>query len=191
MPKNDFLYVEKTPIWLEKLVNTDLIDKSIINFFIIYAPFEDSLSSQNINMTNYGWSKDWYNDMKLIEKLNSELSKKDVNNIIMVDSKSKLKEQCTNELYNNKFYENLSRERAIFAKKKHPGYSSLFYHIRCSLAHGRFQIVKSGRDYYYIMENIEEINKLYALSARIILKRSTLKKWIEDIIKSGSDYNEK
>lgn len=185
MPKNDFLYVEKIPTWLNDLVNTNLIDKSIINFFIIMAPFDNSLSFQNIKMTNYGLDENWYNDKTLIDKLNSKLSKKDIDNIKMVESKSKLKEHSNNELYNDKFYLDLTRERAIFTKKANPGYASLFYHIRCSLAHGRFQIKKSGNDYYYIMENIEETNKQYALSARIVLKRSTLKKWIEYIEKYG------
>ena len=52
---------------------------------------------------------------------------------------------------------------------------SLFYAIRCAFAHGSFDIHTFKNDTYYILENRDG----GVLKARMILKESTLLKWIE------------
>lgn len=57
---------------------------------------------------------------------------------------------------------------------------SLFYAIRCALAHGSFCIHKyreknKNREKYYLLEN----NDKGKLKARLIIKEDTLIKWIE------------
>lgn len=52
---------------------------------------------------------------------------------------------------------------------------SLYYAIRCSFAHGSFDIRKYNSEKYYILEN-KDGGKI---KARLILKETTLLKWID------------
>ncbi len=58
---------------------------------------------------------------------------------------------------------------------------SLFYHIRNSFAHGRFSIVQNDMEKMLVMEDCSpKANKSTTqkpLSARIVLKLSTMLKW--------------
>ena len=52
----------------------------------------------------------------------------------------------------------------------------IMYHIRNSLAHGLFCLVEKDDEHYYIFQ---DTNKNQLISARMILKISTLKRWIK------------
>lgn len=54
---------------------------------------------------------------------------------------------------------------------------SLFYAIRCSLAHGSFAIHVCDGEKYYVLENMDKD----ILKARMIVKETSLLKWIEVI----------
>ncbi len=63
---------------------------------------------------------------------------------------------------------------------------SIFSHIRNSFAHGRFNIVDFNGEQFYIFEDVAEQKNphITKISARMILRTSTLLKWIQ-IIEGG------
>ena len=60
----------------------------------------------------------------------------------------------------------------------------LFRHIRNSFAHGRFTYIEKNKERYYILQ--DENNN--CISARMIVKQSTLKKWIEILDEKRLQY---
>lgn len=56
---------------------------------------------------------------------------------------------------------------------------SLFYAIRCALAHGSFSIRKCKGEKYYLLENCDKGK----LKARMIIKETTLLTWINEVNK--------
>ena len=80
------------------------------------------------------------------------------------------------------FPSDLETERGCFYKKsKQNQLECIFYHIRNCFAHGRFNISENNEDWTFVMEDWGRNNRV---SARMILKKSTLLKWIE-IIEGG------
>lgn len=65
-------------------------------------------------------------------------------------------------------------------------FMSVFYHIRNAFAHGRLNMVDVDGDCVFILEDVQPNKKEEKLkvSARMIIKKSTLLRWI-DIIEGG------
>ena len=61
---------------------------------------------------------------------------------------------------------------------------SMFYHIRNALAHGRMNMVDVDGECIFIFEDVKKEKNKCKVSARMILKKSSLLQWI-DIIESG------
>lgn len=69
---------------------------------------------------------------------------------------------------------------------------SLFHHIRCALAHGRIAMFEEQgtEDIVFVMENGSDSGADFQVKARMVLRKSTLLKWI-DIITKGPQEPEK
>ena len=78
-------------------------------------------------------------------------------------------------------------EEKICVYKKDNQLVSVFSHIRNSLAHGRFNIIDFNSETFFILEDSGTKNRV---SARMILKKSTLLKWIEAIEGGEKAYTE-
>lgn len=70
---------------------------------------------------------------------------------------------------------NKDRKRAAEQKKTIVQVNQLFYHLRNSLAHGCFSKLKQDNEVFYVFQ---DENKDHFISARMVLSRSTLMKWI-------------
>lgn len=75
-------------------------------------------------------------------------------------------------------------ERVCFYNNKSAQYLSLFFHIRNSFAHGRYNTVKYDKDVIFIMEDVTIKRKWMpstkkTCSARMVLRLSTLSKWMD------------
>ena len=72
---------------------------------------------------------------------------------------------------------------------------SIFRHLRNSFAHGRFNVIDSNGEQYFLFEDrstrIDKKKNTYPISARMILRESTLLKWIEIIEGGKKDFQNK
>ena len=91
----------------------------------------------------------------------------------------------------DKHFHNLREEKIVVHKKYNLNQiESIFYHIRNSFAHGRFQIYSYKDELYYVFESgiiKKSIDKI-ELKARMVIKEKTLLKWIE-ILNNPIDDN--
>ena len=78
------------------------------------------------------------------------------------------------------FPHSFEKEVICFRNNKNNQFISAFYHIRNALAHGRFCIQNVNGEDFFAFEDVGK-NKV---SARMILRKSTLLQWIE-LIEGG------
>ena len=71
-------------------------------------------------------------------------------------------------------------------KGRYNEFLSICYHIRNAFAHGRLAMYgyKNGSDIVFALEDGVKKKGKFEVRSRMILKKSTLKKWME-ILKSG------
>lgn len=85
----------------------------------------------------------------------------------------------------------LSYERICIYDNQSNQFMSVFYHIRNAFAHCRLNMVEVDGECVFILEDVQptrNINQL-KVSARMILRKSTLIKWIDLIEKGESKYS--
>lgn len=178
------VYTEKKPLWLGKLNIEVFEDKQflrIITFFVFHSPV-DNLSARQISLSEYGWKipwrKPWY--------LNKQLKQATSNYELLFSSASfkKMDEALTKADSRNSFPSNIAKERICIYDCQKNQFMSVFYHIRNAFAHGRFDLKLFNNEEYYILEDVQKDKRGLKVSARIILKKSTLLNWI-DIIEGG------
>lgn len=90
------------------------------------------------------------------------------------------------------FPSNYSYERICVYNNQKNQFLSVFYHIRNAFAHCRLNIVDIAGDCVFVLEDVQpQKNKeMLKVSARMILRKSTLLKWIEIIENGESEYQE-
>lgn len=90
----------------------------------------------------------------------------------------------------NCFPSDYSRERICIYDNQKNQFLSVFYHIRNALAHCRLNMINIDSDCVFIFEDIQPNKNAEQLkvSARMILRKSTLLKWIEIIENGENEY---
>lgn len=183
-------YTENKPLWLGELNVKYYEDKQfirIITFFVFHSPV-NNLSARQICLSEYGWNTPWRKPYYLNKQL-----KQATNNYELLFSSATLKEMndaLTKANLVNSFPSDIVRERICIYDCKKNQFISVFYHIRNAFAHGRFDLRKLNNVEYYIMEDVKKAKKDLQVSARMILKKQTLLRWI-DIIEGGEKEYEK
>lgn len=86
----------------------------------------------------------------------------------------------------DKFPDNLEQERIALNDKKKNQFMSVFYHLRNAFAHCRLNMVDVNNECVFVLEDAYK----QKITARMILKKSTLLKWI-DIIEAGEKVYQK
>lgn len=164
----------QSPNWI-KNNDIDFSDRNfqrIIDFYLLKSPAEN-LSARGRTLESYGWNNTY--DLKrkigLISKLKPSM-------FAFADALKEMEEALKDSNLYQRFWENHKERVCLYIVKNQ--LNSLFYHIRNSFAHGRFDIIKTKTDNIFVME---DVNKKY-ISARMVLKESTLLNWI-DIIEHG------
>ena len=168
--------------WLQTASPFDVIDedmKIIIIFFVFHIPVE-GVSARGKSLKEYGWGKkSKANDFKELKRRLIEFGEMNEKYFVCEDNFEKLKNALTeNQLID--FPGNIEKQKLVFTKNKNGINESLIFHIRNAFAHGRVAFYKNGQ--YIVMEDINPQNKV--ISARMILKKETLMKWIY-IIRKG------
>lgn len=181
--KNGFFISSDVPAWIDRDSISKFKDanfRKIIDFFIFLNPCKDLCTRADFSVF-YKWSAPW----KKPYKLNKQLKHNSTNYKLLFSAKTYGDIENALEKANLKdnFPNDITSERICFYNNHKAQFMSVFYHIRNSFAHSRFCIKEDGDDWIFVFEDVVG-KKVKKVSARIILKKSTLLKWIE-IIEGG------
>lgn len=180
-------YTDIQPKWLkwivpEKFNDTDLF--RIVIFYVFHCPSEKS-SYMRKSLKEYGWNTPWRKPYKLNKQLINV-----TNNEHFIYSSSTLKDL---DLALDKadlvasFPNNIALERVAIYDNKKNQFESILCHIRNAFAHCRINMIDFNNECIFVLEdgrpNSKDKSK-FEVSARMILKKKTLLKWIE-IIENG------
>lgn len=181
---------ERNPEWINWIAPDSFEDKDlfkIVIFFLFHSPCEN-LSSMRKTLAEYGWTAPWKKPYYLNKQLrqvasNYELlfSAKGYNEIDAALEKADLKEN---------FPCNFSHERICIYDNQGNQFLSVFYHLRNAFAHYRLNMVDIDGECVFILEDVQpkrNSNQL-KVSARMILRKSTLLKWINLIENGEREY---
>lgn len=180
-------FSDRNPDWIRWIAPEHFNDQDLVKiviFFVFHSPCSN-LSSMGKTLDEYGWSAPWRKPYYLNKQLRQaslyELvvySAKGYNEMDIALEKADLKET---------FPSDFSRERICIYDNQGNQFLSVFYHIRNAFAHCRLNMVDVDGDCVFIFEDVQpkkNSNQL-KVSARMILRKSTLLKWI-DLIENGA-----
>lgn len=177
--------VQKSISWeripLEQYGQKDVI--RIITFFVFHSPCP-GVSAQGKTLAEYGW----HNSRNSPYYLNKQLKKvaTELSLFVPVGIRGNMETILQNNGCDKEFPPNSSMEAALFYDSDRNQFLSLFRHIRNAFAHGLVRFGKVGRETAFILEDVKinKAKKERIVTARIVLRKSTLLKWI-DIIEAG------
>ena len=187
MPKkidrDDYLIVEPYESWLNSKPGKGFFDDSfyrIINFYVLHSPCKVS-SYSPITLESLGWKNPW-NSSRFRDTFDKIAGFASDESFYYHESKNHFL-----ELWKQSGFEFFpSEDLSEYAVLIHAGESNprmdLLHHIRNSLAHGRFSVVKDNREYYLFFEDVATIrglNGALVVNSRVCLKKSTLIAWID------------
>ncbi len=175
--------------WIKKKVpasyNNDEL-KRIVLFFVINTPCID-LSSSGICVQTYGWRNDVWKKGKLREQLLSAAGLKTNQTFFSAKKVDALKETLKKANWAKGFHKDREIERiAMYKPIRYNDFLAVCYHIRNALAHERLAMypISNSADIVFVLEDGVKKGADFQVRSRMILKRSTLLKWI-DIIEAG------
>lgn len=177
---------ERKPAWLEEIAPERFNDYElfrIVIFFVFHSPCKN-LSAMGKPLNEYGWRNPWKQPYYLNKQLIQ--ATKSGNLIKHCKSYAKMGEVLEQAGMLEHFPSNLSKERICIYDKEKNQSLSVFYHIRNAFAHGRLNMRDVSGECVFILEDVRPSNSSDRLtvSARMILRKSTLLKWI-DLIEGG------
>jgi hypothetical protein len=172
------------PGWIKRRVPNTYADdalKRIVLFYVINTPCT-VLSSSAIPLTEYGWSKDvWNKNRALSDLLFSIAGLKRGETFFAAKRTDEMKSVCKKANMTKGFHEKREVEKIVIYRQ--PGYNdfmSVLYHIRNAFAHGRLAMYDSAeKDVIFVLEDGIKKNGEFVVRSRMILKKSTLIKWID------------
>ncbi|HRR78433.1 MAG TPA: hypothetical protein P5191_16765 [Ruminococcus sp.] len=182
---------EMTPIspgWIKKKVPESYADdvlKDLVLFYVINTPCID-LSSSGLPLSHYGWSNDVWKKGKLKEALFKVAGLKPGSTFCVAHKTNEMKKACKSADLSKGFQKERNVERIAIYKSRYNEFLSICYHIRNAFAHGRLAMYDydNGEDIIFVLEDGVKKNEGFQVRSRMILKKSTLKTWM-NIIKSG------
>lgn len=183
-----------TPGWIKK----ELVDPTsikIVNelfmFYVINTPC-DNISACGLPMSHYGWNKDVWKKGELRRILFGVAGLETNKTFFVAHKTDEMKAVFQKADLRKGFQTKRDIERIAIYKEKCCEFLSLCYHIRNAFAHGRFAIypLSIEKDVVFVLEDGKKMNGELQVRARMVLKGSTLKRWIE-LIRSGKLPQEK
>ena len=185
------LRVSDHPDWIDvKSFNRNELEvlKDILPFYIINT-LQENYSYRGIPITNYGWPDNIWTTGDLKEQLFHVANLSMGYNLFVAERLEDMSDICSLTHLDSNFYQYRDQERiAIYVNSKSNLVLSIFKHIRNSLAHGRFVMYSLGDDTMFVMESVDNSRQGLVLKARMVLRASTLIRWME-IIKKGPVEN--
>ncbi len=157
----------------------------LYSFFVTYSLCENQ-SRKRKTFTDYGWSnnqlKSTSKDGVVLENILKGIIDLTKSNFVFTDEND-LKKQFDSLNLQDAALTDYDNERMVISKTNAGNkYLKLFYRIRNGLAHGKFILKKSSAgEKMFVMQDDDTRN----VTARIVVKLSTLLKFVDEIDKSG------
>lgn len=182
-------YTERNAKWLEWLTPEKFNDAElfrIVTFFVFHSPCPQ-LSSMGRTLNEYGWKTPWKKPYSLNKQLRQAAT--NYNLIYSANTYDNMSEALSKAALKDGFPTDLDTERICIYDNLKNQFTSVFYHIRNAFAHCRLNMVDHGGECIFILEDVQpnKTSDNLKVSARMILRKSTLLKWIK-IIESGETY---
>lgn len=179
-------FSDRKPAWMRWIAPEQFNDYDlfrIVIFFVFHSPCAN-LSSMGKTLSEYGWSAPWKSPYYLNKQLRQAASIYDL--IYSAQGYENLDKELEKADLRDSFPSDLSRERVCIYNKTDNQFISVFWHIRNAIAHCRLNMVDVDGECVFIFEDVKPNKKSNQLqvSARMILRKSTLLKWI-DLIENG------
>jgi len=184
--ENGYEIASMNPGWIHKKKPKRYLDENftrIIVFFVINTPCMES-SSSGINIKEYGWDKNTWRNSTLKNKLFDVAGLKRDETFVVAKRVDLMKNACEKGKVKKNFHKARSIEKVVIYKSRSNEFLSICNHIRNSFAHGRFSIYEENGEEIFVMEDGVVRNGKFQVRSRMILKKSTLVKWI-DILEKG------
>lgn len=184
------VFTNRNPDWMNWITSDRFNDHDlfrIVIFFAFHSPCSE-LSTMHRTLEQYGWFTPWRKPYYLNRQLrqvssNYELlfSAKGYDEMDVVLEKDNLKDG---------FPSDLSRERICIYDNQKNQFLSVFYHIRNAFAHCRLNMIDVDGECVFVLEDVQPKKNADQLkvSARMILRKSTLLRWIELIENGECEY---
>lgn len=182
-------YTNVAPTWLEQIAPEKFNDADlfkIVVFFVFHSPCPKQ-SARGKPLSEYNWNTPWKKPYRLdLQLMNASSLPISIKHFRPYKDAEKAFDEV--KLKDN-FPSDLSDERICIYDNEYNQWLSIFYHIRNSLAHGRLNMIDLAGECVFVLEDIstkKEKGKRdqRKVSARMILRKSTLLKWIS-IIEGG------
>ena len=177
---DDYIVVNETEEWLQRNINQEFANGDffrIVMFYILHSPCKKG-SYNPVKLESYGWKNPWHG--KALKNLIDTAAGFTEKTCFYAEAQKDFKELWSGSGFDDNFYDIKDLEFAVFT---HVGesnsYLDLLHHIRNCFAHGRFTAQKHNKEYYIFMEDVKPEHGKLIVNARMILKRSTLIKWID------------
>lgn len=136
-------------------------------------------------MKEYGWGKDLWRNNNLKNTLFNVADLIRGDTFIVAKKTDEMKKACEKGKTKKDFHRDRSKEKVVIYKSKNNEFLSICNHIRNSFAHGRFSAFDGHNgDTVFVMEDGVKRNGEFQVRSRMILKKTTLIKWI-DILEKG------
>lgn len=175
------------PKWISKKDNFIFDENSskIFNFYVICSPCENT-SSSGISLEDRGWKKEAQYGYEELKKYLYAIARLENGvNYSVARRKETMSEKQKAIGLNNRFYKEIVCNKILFYNSSNrKDLLQLLYYIRCSMAHGCFEIVCTEKGKYYIMESIKAERERNIVRAQMVIAEDTLLEWI-DTIKEG------
>lgn len=181
----------RNPEWIEWISPDILSDKDLVKifvFFVLHSPCK-TLSAMKKTLSEYGWATPWKKPYYLNKQLRQAASNYEL--LFSVSKYENMETALDKANLKDDFPSDYSYERICFYDSQKNQFMSVFYHIRNAFSHGRIKMVDVEGECVLILEDIASNGKntnSMIVSARMIIRKSTLLKWIEIIENGESEY---
>ncbi len=180
------IYVEKKASWMQWITPETFADADlfrIVTFFVFHSPCED-LSSMCKPLAEYGWTAPWKKPFYLNKQLKQLSGNYEL--LFSASSYDSLEIALEKAGLKDNFPSKLNQERICIYDNMENQFRSVFWHLRNCFAHCRLNMTQVDGECVFILEDgvPKKGSDLLRLSARMIIRKSTLLKWI-DLIEGG------
>lgn len=180
------------PVWLEDypIAQEDLsVFHQLMEFYVFYSILPQQ-SAQRRTLQFYGWTeKPWKTNRYLKDLLMADHFEGKKHFFQAAASYVELADALRKADLGSEDFQKLNEERVAFLNSEKNQFISLFKHIRCAFAHGRVGVKKTEQGSMYLLEDGCPEQGRLKVSARMVLRPSTLLNWIK-IIREGPQEEE-
>lgn len=188
---DDYIVVNENEEWLRQPINKDFCDNDfmrIVLFYVLHSPCKQG-SYSRINLEDFGWKNPWHSTR--FKSLLDDTPNFSSDSFLYTETQKGFKALWESANLADNFFDENGKEYAVFSYAgESNSHLDLIHHIRNALAHGRFTARKYNREFYIYMEDVRQIDSIFVVNARIILKKKTLIEWI-DIFECRSEKAKK